>query len=88
MARSVVPGAEDDGREAASRTSWQKSVVRGNYAFPKRERSVFNDLSLRIGVNNVFDAEPPIADADTGYQRGAGTNPRGRVFYAQATKRF
>ena len=59
-----------------------------NYAFPKRERSVFNDLSLRIGVNNVFDAEPPIADADTGYQRGAGTNPRGRVFYAQATKRF
>jgi outer membrane receptor protein involved in Fe transport len=43
---------------------------------------------LRFGVNNVFDQEPPLADSDTGYQRGAGTDPRGRVYYGQLTKRF
>ncbi len=59
-----------------------------NYAFPKRRGSNWGDLSLRLGVNNVFDSDPPLADSDTGYQRGAGTNPRGRAFYAQATKRF
>ena len=60
-----------------------------NYAFPRsRERKLLKDLSLRVGVNNVFDAEPPLADEDYGYRRGAATNPRGRAFYAQATKRF
>ena len=60
-----------------------------NYAFPRsRERKLLKDLSLRVGVNNVFDAEPPLADEDYGYRRGAATNPRGRVYYAQATKRF
>ena len=46
------------------------------------------NVSLRFGLNNVFDAEPPLADADVGYQRGAGTNPRGRAFYSQISKRF
>jgi outer membrane receptor protein involved in Fe transport len=60
-----------------------------NYAIPRdREGKWLSDLSLRVGVNNVFDEDPPLADSDTGYQRGAGTNPRGRTFYAQMTKRF
>lgn len=59
-----------------------------NYALPKRRAGFLGDLSLRVGVNNVFDVDPPLADSDVGYQRGAGTNPRGRTFYAQATKRF
>ena len=59
-----------------------------NYAFPRRRGSYLSDLSLRLGVNNVFDAEPPLADSDTGYQRGAGTNPRGRAYYAQLSKRL
>jgi hypothetical protein len=39
-------------------------------------------------VNNVRDTDPPLADSDTGYQRGAGTNPRGRAYYGQISKRF
>ncbi len=60
-----------------------------NYAFPRlRERFLLSNLSVRLGVNNVFDTEPPLADEDVGYRRGAGTNARGRAFYAQLTKRF
>ena len=59
-----------------------------NYAFPRQRGSLLANVALRFGVNNIFDAEPPLADADVGYQRGAGTNPRGRAFYSQVSKRF
>lgn len=59
-----------------------------NYAFPRRRDSAFSNLALRVGVNNVFDEDPPLADEDFGYRRGAGTNARGRAFYGQITKRF
>jgi hypothetical protein len=59
-----------------------------NYLFQAKRGALLRDLSLRFGVNNVFDQEPPLADSDTGYQRGAGTDPRGRVYYGQLTKRF
>ena len=59
-----------------------------NYAFPRRRGSYLSDLSLRLGVNNVFDIEPPLADEDVGYRRGAGTNARGRLFSGQISKRF
>ena len=45
--------------------------------------------SIRVGVNNLFDVEPPFAlggDAD-GYMRGFG-DPRGRAYYVELTKRF
>jgi iron complex outermembrane recepter protein len=58
------------------------------YTFPRRRESKWADWSVRVGVNNVFDDDPPLADADSGYQRGAGTNPRGRAYSAQLTKRF
>jgi outer membrane receptor protein involved in Fe transport len=59
-----------------------------NYTIPRRERNWFGGVSLRFGVNNVTDIDPPLADSDTGYQRGAGTNPRGRTFYSQLSKNF
>jgi hypothetical protein len=59
-----------------------------NYSFPRRSKSVLGDLSLRLGVNNVFDVDPPLGASATGYQQGAGTNPRGRAFYGQVAKRF
>ncbi len=59
-----------------------------NYAFPRRQSPLLSNLTLRVGVNNVFDAEPPLADEDSGYRRGAGTNARGRSFYGQVSKRF
>ncbi|MBL9201753.1 MAG: TonB-dependent receptor [Opitutaceae bacterium] len=59
-----------------------------NYAFPRRKEGFFTNLSLRFGVNNVTDIEPPLADEDFGYRRGAGTNARGRTFYGQVSKNF
>ncbi len=60
-----------------------------NYALPaRRDKRLLSDVSVRFGMSNIFDIEPPLADEDFGYRRGAGTSPRGRTFYTQATKRF
>lgn len=45
--------------------------------------------TVRIGVNNIFDVDPPFAlggDAD-GYMRGFG-DPRGRAWHVEVGKRF
>ena len=52
----------------------------------------FEGLTLAIGVDNVFDEEPPFAigDGDTdlyGYVSGLH-DPRGQFFYGKATYRF
>ena len=59
-----------------------------NYSFPAKRGSLLSDTSVRFRVSNLSDAEPPLADEDSGYRRGAGTNPRGRVFEAQVSRRF
>ncbi|MBI5692558.1 MAG: TonB-dependent receptor [Verrucomicrobia bacterium] len=61
-----------------------------SYSIPRArgKESWLSDLSLRLGANNLFDNEPPLADEDTGYRRGAGTSAKGRTYYAQISKRF
>ncbi len=60
-----------------------------NYAVPRQRRGgIFSGTSFRLGVNNVTDIEPPLADEDFGYRRGAGTTAKGRTFYSQITKSF
>lgn len=59
-----------------------------NYAIGRKKGSLLANSSVRVGINNVMDGEPPLADEDSGYRRGAATNPRGRAFYAQLSKRF
>ena len=54
-----------------------------------RGQGWLGNSSVRVGVNNLFDVEPPFAlggDAD-GYMRGFG-DPRGRAYYVELTKRF
>ena len=54
-----------------------------------RGQGWLGNSSVRVGVNNLFDVEPPFAlggDAD-GYMRGFG-DPRGRAHYVELTKRF
>ena len=54
-----------------------------------RGQGLLGGTTVRLGVNNVFDAEPPFAlggDAD-GYMRGFG-DPRGRAWYVELSKRF
>ncbi len=54
-------------------------------------KSWWGHSTVRVGVNNVFNREPPFAlgassDSD-GYLRGFG-DPRGRAFSVDLTKRF
>lgn len=46
-----------------------------------------DDTRVTFGVNNVFDAAPPVADEDEGYFVGTA-NPRGRQFKLRLEHRF
>jgi hypothetical protein len=59
-----------------------------NYALPRKKGSLLSEVSIRLGVSNAFDNEPPLADEDVGYRRGAGTSAKGRTWYSQVSKRF
>lgn len=60
-----------------------------NYKFSRRKATIeaLRDVSIRVGLNNVFNSEPPFADEGRGYRSGSG-NPRGRQYYLQLTKQF
>lgn len=49
------------------------------YAF---DSGALNGLGVRLGVNNIADTDPPIADETFGYYAGLFNN-RGRFLYAQ-----
>jgi len=54
----------------------------------KNSRSKWlTNMSVRIGVNNVFDAWPPLADETFGYFTGSA-NPRGRQFTLELSRKF
>lgn len=56
--------------------------VRVSHAFGRSA-----DTRLTIGVNNVFDTPPPVADEDEGFFVGTA-NPRGRQFKLSLERRF
>jgi hypothetical protein len=58
-----------------------------SYRFKATGRRWLNDVTVRLGVNNVFDAEPPLADETFGFFTGSA-NPRGRQFSLDLTRRF
>ena len=47
----------------------------------------FKDFHLRVGLNNIADEDPPLADEALGYSPRFHSN-RGRQLYAQLTYRF
>jgi hypothetical protein len=60
--------------------------VSGGYRFDRRARfALLRNSSVRLGVNNIFNSDPPIADATYGYQSGA-YNPRGRQYWLELAK--
>ena len=60
--------------------------VSGGYRFDRRHRfASLRNSSVRLGVNNVFNTAPPIADATFGYQGGT-YNPRGRQYWLELAK--
>jgi len=55
-----------------------------NYRFG-RSRGILSNVSVRLGINNVFDTAPPANDDSSGYDEG---NPRGRMYFTEFSKKF
>ncbi len=56
------------------------------YRFDRRHRfAPLRNSSVRLGVNNVFNTDPPISDSGYGYQSGS-YNPRGRQYWLELAK--
>lgn len=57
------------------------------YRFGDDGRAWLKGLTVRVGVNNVFDEEPPLADEQFGYKSGTA-NVRGRQFTLDLSRKF
>ena len=59
-----------------------------SYRFERGNSSRWlNGVTIRGGINNVFDEEPALVDEQFGYQPGT-FNVRGRQFTMEVSKRF
>ncbi|MCM2274476.1 MAG: TonB-dependent receptor [Candidatus Didemnitutus sp.] len=52
-----------------------------------RQKDIHNNVTVRFGITNVFDEEPPLADESRGYQGGT-VSAKGRTFYIDITKKL
>lgn len=64
--------------------AWTTVSLYGQYAF---KGGRFDGATVRVGVRNVGDKDPPIASSNFGYL-GALHNATGRYWYLNASKRF
>lgn len=64
--------------------AWTTVSVNGQYAF---RNGRFDGSTVRIGVRNLADKDPPAASSNFGYL-GALHNATGRYWYLTASKRF
>jgi len=58
-----------------------------SYRFDRSANDWLRGVTVRGGINNVFDADPALADEQYGYQAGT-FNVRGRQFTVDISKRF
>lgn len=66
---------------------WISHNATAAYRFAGAGRSRLRGVTVRGGVNNVLDVDPPVVDNGNGYQPGTGS-VRGRQFYLEISKRF
>jgi iron complex outermembrane receptor protein len=64
--------------------AWTTVSLYGQYVF---EAGRFDGSTVRVGVRNVGDKDPPLASSNFGYL-GALHNATGRYWYLNASKRF
>ena len=56
------------------------------YRFDRRHAvALLRGTAVRIGVNDVFNRDPRVADEDYGYRSGT-FNPRGRQYWLELSK--
>jgi len=71
---------------------WMEPLIIHNaflsYKFEgNEEQSWFNGTTVRVGVNNLTNLQPPFADENFGYRPGI-YNPRGRQFTFELSRTF
>lgn len=57
------------------------------YRVSGKAKHLLRGTTIRVGVNNVFDTIPPLADEQYGYQAGTA-NVRGRQFLLELSRKF
>ena len=65
-------------------SDWTTVSLYGQYAFKSGQ---FDGSTLRVGVRNIADKEPPVTSSNFGYS-GALHNSTGRYWYMNVSKRF
>ena len=61
--------------------SWTTVNLTADYRF---SAGLFDDATIRVGVNNAFDEDPPLADENFGYLASLHS-PFGRYAYINLT---
>ena len=87
-----VPGyARNVGKNADMKDGKDKNVIPVSTAEynPCGWRAWLNNTTITLGMNNVFDQDPPfsIVNIENGYDQWTA-NIRGRTWYVALTKRF
>jgi iron complex outermembrane receptor protein len=87
-----VPGyARDGGKSAKTKGDKEKNVMPVSTVDynPNGWRTWLNNTTITLGMNNVFDQDPPFVtfNSENGYDRWTA-NIRGRTWYVALTKRF
>jgi hypothetical protein len=93
-AQNEVPGyARDGGKNTRTNDDRNKSVMPVSTAEynPCGWRAWLNQTTITLGVNNVFDLDPPFAAAASNFENNYDerqANIRGRIWYVALKKRF
>jgi hypothetical protein len=91
-AQNEVAGyAKDGGKNVKMKDGKEKNVMPVSTAEynPCGWRAWLNNTTITLGVDNVFDAEPPVVLAafENGFDEQTA-NPKGRLWYVAIKKRF
>jgi hypothetical protein len=86
-----VPGfAKDGGKNVKIRDGKEKNVMPVSTAefYPCGWRAWLSGTTITLGMQNVFDSDPPfVASGQNGYDESLATI-KGRFWYVQLKKRF
>jgi iron complex outermembrane receptor protein len=90
-----VPGYSKDAKEVArgkdGSIAEKASAQTSNYAVSDWRRILFDGTSITVGVNNLFDRDPPAASGEKGNGQnypGFTYDSTNRFWYARLTKKF
>ena len=85
-----VPGYTKDARKSADVTGGEEKnvtpVSTAEYS-SRGWRAWLNNTTITLGMNNVFDQDPPFVSSENGYDQSQA-NIRGRIWYVALKKRF